>query len=359
MNQFNNLIDMDDYSVSQWNSIVSLAQDIMRRPESYSEKCKGKIMATLFYEPSTRTQMSFQAAMIRLGGSIIGFDNPGNSSVAKGENLKDTTKIVSTYADILVMRHSSEGSAKAAALSADCPVINAGDGGHLHPTQTLTDLLTLQTELGRLDNLKIGLCGDLKNGRTVHSLLKALSCYKNNSFVLISTPDLALPAYIKDILNARGCEYCEVSTIEEKLPELDMLYMTRIQRERFESSEDAAKQQGVYCLTPETMKLARKDMIVMHPLPRVDEIAVSVDDDPRAAYFKQANYGMYVRMALILSTLNNKPQNRPLLLGAVHKDVSCPNKKCITQNEKYLPRSFRKYGDILICEYCDERILMK
>ncbi len=360
MNQkFNHLIDMDDYTVSQWNAMVKLAQDIMRRPESYSEKCKGKIMATLFYEPSTRTQMSFQAAMIRLGGSVIGFDNPGNSSVAKGENLKDTVKIVSSYSDILVMRHSQEGSAKAAALTADCPVINAGDGGHLHPTQTLTDLLTLQTEMGRLDNLTVGLCGDLKNGRTVHSLLKALSCYKNNKFILISTPNLRLPAYIKDVLSARGCEYREVDSLEEVLPELNMLYMTRIQRERFDNPEEYDKQKGVYCLTKEKMALAQKDMIVMHPLPRVDEIEVAVDDDPRAAYFKQANYGMYVRMALILSTLNNELKANALLSGTEYKDTACCNPKCVTCTEHYLPKSFRKYGDILICEYCDERLLMR
>ncbi len=357
--KFNHLIDTEDYSVHQWNAMVRLAQDIMRRPESYSEKCKGKIMATLFYEPSTRTQMSFQTAMIRLGGSIIGFDNPGNSSVAKGENLKDTIKIVSNYADILVMRHSQEGSAKAAALNAKCPVINAGDGGHLHPTQTLTDLLTLQTEIGRLDNLTVGLCGDLRNGRTVHSLLKTLSCYPNNKFVLISTPHLALPSYIKDILVARGCEFREVATIDEAIPELDMLYMTRIQRERFDSAEEYEKQKGVYRLTKEKMALAKSDMIVMHPLPRVDEIDVEVDDDPRAKYFAQANYGMYVRMALILSTLNNELRPNALLSGSIHKDVRCHNPKCVTQTELYLPNSFRTYGDILICEYCDERTLMR
>lgn len=358
MNQkFNHLIDTEDYTVHQWNAMVRLAQDIMRRPESYSEKCKGKIMATLFYEPSTRTQMSFQSAMIRLGGNIIGFDNPGNSSVAKGENLKDTIKIVSNYADIIVMRHTQEGSAKAAALNADCPVINAGDGGHLHPTQTLTDLLTLQTEIGRLDNLTIGLCGDLKYGRTVHSLLKTLSCYKNNKFILISTPSLALPSYIKDVLLARGCEFREVKTIDEAIPELDMLYMTRIQRERFDSAEEYEKQKNVYRLTREKMALAKSDMIVMHPLPRVNEIDVEVDSDPRAAYFKQAHYGMYVRMALILSTLNNELRPNALLSGELHKDVHCTNPKCVTQTEHYLPRSFKKYGDILICEYCDERIL--
>lgn len=359
MNQkFNHLIDMDDYTVPQWNAMIRLAQDIMRRPESYADKCRGKIMATLFYEPSTRTQMSFQAAMIRLGGSIIGFDNPGNSSVAKGENLKDTVKIVSSYSDILVMRHTQEGSARAAALTADCPVINAGDGGHLHPTQTLTDLLTLQTELGRLSGLTIGVCGDLKYGRTVHSLVKALSCYGGNRFVLISTPSLALPSYIKDVLVARGCDFCEAETIDEALPELDMLYMTRIQRERFDSPEEYERQKDVYCLTKEKMQNARPDMIVMHPLPRVNEIAVEVDDDPRAAYFKQANYGMYVRMALILTTLDGELKANSLLSGREHKEVRCRNPKCVTQTELYLPRSFRRYGDILICEYCDERILM-
>ena len=356
--KFNHLIDMDDYAVPHWNAIIELAQDIIRRPESYSDKCRGKIMATLFYEPSTRTQMSFQAAMIRLGGSIIGFDNPSNSSVAKGENLKDTIKIVSSYSDILVMRHTQEGSARAASLASDCPVINAGDGGHLHPTQTLTDLLTLKTELGRLDNLTVGLCGDLKYGRTVHSLLKALSCYPNNKFILISTDNLSLPSYIKDVLSARGCEFREVRTIDEVMPEIDMLYMTRIQRERFDSEEEYERQKDVYKLTPAKMRLAKKDMIVMHPLPRVNEIEVEVDDDPRAAYFRQALNGMYVRMALILTTLNNEPSGKPLRTGTVHKDVCCSNKKCVTQTELYLPHSFRKFGDILICEYCDERILL-
>lgn len=355
--KFNHLIDMDDYSVSQWNAIIKLAQDIMRRPEAYAEKCKGKIMATLFYEPSTRTQMSFQTAMIRLGGSIIGFDNPGNSSVAKGENLKDTIKIVSSYSDILVMRNSMEGSARAAALSAECPVINAGDGGHLHPTQTLTDLLTLQNELGRLSGLTIGLCGDLKYGRTVHSLVKAMSCYPDNKFVLISTEALAMPSYIKDVLKSRGCEFREVRTIEEALPELDMLYMTRIQRERFPSEEEYKKQSSIYCLTREKMLLAKPNMIVMHPLPRVDEIAVEVDDDPRAAYFRQAKNGMFVRMSLILTTLNSELKANPLLSGTVLKNVECRNPKCITHQEKYLPHSFHKYGDMLICEYCDERNL--
>lgn len=358
MNNYNNLIDLDDYTVSQWNEIVSLAEKIKANPEAYSEKCRGKIMATLFYEPSTRTQMSFQAAMIRLGGNIIGFDNPNNSSVAKGESLKDTIKIVSSYSDILVMRHMQEGSSKAAALCADCHIINAGDGGHLHPTQTLTDLLTLKIELGRLDNLTVGLCGDLKYGRTTHSLVKALSSYPNNRFVLISTTDLALPSYIKDIIRAHGSSFTEADTIDETIKELDMLYMTRIQRERFANEDEYNHQKDVYCLTKAKMQYARPDMIVMHPLPRVNEIEVAVDEDPRAAYFRQANNGMYVRMALILYTLTEKPKIRPLLTGEIHNNVCCTNPKCVTQTEKYLPHSFINRGDILVCEYCDERILL-
>ncbi len=358
MNCPTHLIDLNDVTVAQWNSIIKLAHDIMEAPMVYAGACRGKIMGTLFYEPSTRTQMSFQTAMLRLGGGIIGFDNPSTSSVAKGENLKDTTKIVSGYADILVMRHPLEGSSKAAAISADCPVINAGDGGHLHPTQTLTDLLTLHEEKGRLTDLTVGFCGDLKNGRTVHSLLKALSCYEGNKFILVSTDELKVPTYIKDYISASGKTYVEYTTLEEAIPQLDVLYMTRIQRERFASPEEYEAQKDVYCLDNEKMKLACKDLIVLHPLPRVDEIAVEVDDDPRALYFKQANYGMYVRMALILSMLDYKMKCKPILRGEVIKDVTCTNPKCICHTEPYLPHSFRRAGDVLECEYCDERILI-
>lgn len=352
------VIDLNDVTVQQWNAILKLAHDIKESPMVYAGACRGKIMGTLFYEPSTRTQMSFQTAMLRLGGGIIGFDNPSTSSVSKGENLKDTTKIVSGYSDILVMRHPLEGASKAAALTADCPVINAGDGGHLHPTQTLTDLLTLREEKGRLDGLTIGFCGDLKNGRTVHSLMKALSCYPNIKFVLISTDELSLPAYIKDYVSASGKTYEEYPTLEEAIPKLDVLYMTRIQQERFASREEYEAQKNVFCLDAKKMKLASKDLIVLHPLPRVDEIAVEVDDDPRALYFKQANYGMYVRMALILSVLNYKLESQPLLRGEVMKDVTCNNPKCICHTEPYLPHSFRRAGDVLICEYCDSRQLL-
>ena len=356
--KFTNLIDLNDMPVQWWNEVINLGVEITDCPEKYSHLCDGKIMATLFYEPSTRTQMSFQTAMLRLGGTIIGFDNPATSSVAKGENLKDTTKIVSSYADIMVMRHPSEGSSKAAALTADCPIINAGDGGHLHPTQTLTDMLTLLKEKGRLDNLTIGLCGDLKNGRTVHSLCKALSCYENNKFVLISTNELSLPFYIKDILNAYGCEFEEVISLEDSISKLDMLYMTRIQRERFDSVEEYEKQKIIYCLDRKKMLKAKNDFIVLHPLPRVDEITVEVDDDPRALYFKQAKYGMYVRMALILTILKNQIPTK-LLVGKQYKGIQCTNPNCITHKEYYLPRNFRGQGDTLECEYCDERILKK
>lgn len=354
---FPHLIDLDNYPVSTWNSIINLAIDIKRNQHIYVGACNGRIMATLFYEPSTRTQMSFQSAMLRLGGGIIGFDNPATSSVAKGESIKDTTKIASSYSDIVVMRHFIEGSVKAAALTADCPVVNAGDGGHLHPTQTLTDLLTLRAEKGALSGLTVGFCGDLKNGRTVHSLLKALSHYENNKFVLISTDELKVPTYIKDRITAYGKEYIEVNSLEEAIPQLDVLYMTRIQRERFGSPEEYEKQKNVFCLDKRKMKAAKKDMIVLHPLPRVDEIALDVDDDPRALYFKQANYGMYVRMSLILSILNEDIQTQPLLVGENMPEIKCHNPKCITASEPSLPHSFRNNNGILECEFCDERIL--
>ncbi|MCI7805027.1 MAG: aspartate carbamoyltransferase [Oscillospiraceae bacterium] len=358
ISQYPHLIDLNDYPVSWWNKLIELGHDIRLHPQRYTHACDGKIMATLFYEPSTRTQMSFQSAMIRLGGNIIGFDNPSSSSVAKGENLKDTTKIVSSYSDILIIRHPQPGAAKAAALTADCSVVNAGDGGHLHPTQTLTDLLTLHEEKGRLDNLNIGLCGDLVNGRTVHSLCKALSAYSGNTFVLVSTPNLRLPSYVKDIITASGSRYTEVTSLDEVINDLDMLYMTRIQRERFASEEEYLAEKDTYVLDKKKMKKARKDMIVMHPMPRVDEIANDVDEDERAVYFKQAQYGMYIRMALIMTLLESDTPTR-LLSGTVRHKVKCQNPKCITNIEEYLPKSFTGNGDTLECEYCDERILLE
>ena len=354
-----NLIDIMQLSTEEIDELVKTGCDIMEHPAKYAHKCDGKILATLFFEPSTRTRLSFESAMLSLGGQVLGFSSAASSSASKGESVADTIRVVSAYCDIIAMRHPKEGAPLVATMHSLVPVINAGDGGHLHPTQTLTDLLTLKTELGRLDNLTVGLCGDLKYGRTVHSILKALSCYKNNKFILISTPSLALPQYIKDVLHARGCEFKEAATIYEAIGECDMLYMTRIQQERFASREEYEKQKGVYILTREKMQLAKKNMIVMHPLPRVNEIEVEIDDDPRAAYFRQAKCGMYVRMALILMTLNNTITANPLLTGQVHHECRCTNPRCITQTEHYLPHSFRKYGDIMICEYCDERILLK
>ena len=357
--EYQHLIDLNDYPVSWWKKVVELGEEIRNDPKRFAHECDGKIMATLFYEPSTRTQMSFQTAMIRLGGQIIGFDNPANSSVSKGETIKDTTKIVSSYADVLVIRHPIAGAAKAASLTADCPVINAGDGGHLHPTQTLTDLLTLKIEKGRLTGLTIGMCGDLINGRTVHSLCKALSMFENNKFVFISTPELRMPAYIKDIIKANGSTFEEVNTIEEAIGNLDVLYMTRIQQERFASREDYLAQKNTYVLDRKKMLLGRKDLIVMHPLPRVDEITVDVDDDPRAMYFTQAKYGVFVRMALIMTILQEKKPSETLK-GKVYPAVKCDNPRCITNHEEYLPKSFRSKGgeSLLECEYCDERKLV-
>lgn len=358
LSAYPHLIDLNDYPVSWWNGLLRQAEEIIKNPALYANSCKGKIMGTLFYEPSTRTQMSFQTAMLRLGGTIIGFDNPQTSSVAKGENLKDTTKIVSGYSDVLVIRHPTVGAAKAAALTADCPVINAGDGGHVHPTQTLTDLLTLKAEKGRLSGLTIGLCGDLLNGRTVHSLCKAMSCYPDNHFVMISTKELRMPSYIKDTIRAHGGTYEETESLEDAIGQLDMLYMTRIQRERFASEEAYLAQKDTYILTSQKMKAAKPDMIVLHPLPRVDEIAMDVDGDPRALYFKQAKYGMFVRMSLILTMLQSTTKTE-LLSGSAHPGIICRNPNCITHAEPYLPKSFSGKGTTLTCEYCDERVLVE
>ena len=352
------VIDLESLSVSELMEIIELANEIRERPQDYAEVCRGKILATLFYEPSTRTQMSFKTAMLRLGGSIIGFDNPQNSSVAKGESLKDTITVVGGYADIIAIRHSLEGTAKAASLYSAAPVINAGDGGHLHPTQTLTDIVTLYNETQTLDNMCIGLCGDLKNGRTVHSLIKTMSHFKGNSFVLISTPELSVPQYIKDIMNASGCRYSEVRSLAEAIPMLDVLYMTRIQRERFKSPEEYEQQKGVFVLDTEKMKLAKRDMKILHPLPRVDEITEEVDYDDRAKYFIQTVYGMYARMALIIKMLENADR-KPMPRRFDTHNVRCSNPNCITHTEPYLPKIFRALGgDMLLCKYCEGRNLI-
>ena len=350
-----NLIDLEAMSVEQIEKLVKKAKKIMQSPADYRHACDGKILATLFYEPSTRTQMSFQTAMLKLGGRTIGFDNPMNSSVAKGENLKDTISVISGYADIIAIRHPTEGTAMAASLYSEVPVINCGDGGHLHPTQTLTDIVTLSCEKGRLDNLRIGVCGDLLNGRTVHSLIKALSKYENNSFVLISTPELSVPLYIIDILEKHHCQYEISNSLADAVKDLDMLYMTRIQRERFRTPEEYETQKNVFVLDREKLANAKEDMIILHPLPRVNEITVDIDDDPRALYFKQAQYGMYGRMALIVLLL----QDEDFILRERETTVSehrCKNPKCITQSEDYLPNlSYEKLG-MQMCGFCDKRI---
>ncbi len=296
-----------DFSVEELDQLLDLADDIEMHPEKYAHACDGKKLATLFYEPSTRTRLSFEAAMMNLGGNIFGFSSAASSSAAKGESVSDTIRMISCYADICAMRHPKEGAPMVASAVSSIPVINAGDGGHQHPTQTLTDLLTIRSLKGRLNNLVVGLCGDLKFGRTVHSLVKALARYKNVKFVFISPEELKIPSYIKeDVLEANGLPYMEVEHIEDVMADLDILYMTRVQKERFFNEEDYVRLKDSYILNNQKMKLAKDDMIVMHPLPRVNEIAVEVDNDPRAAYFRQVQYGVYVRMALILTLLEVK-----------------------------------------------------
>ena len=299
-----NLIDILDLSTEEISSLIGRANDIIAHPDVYREKCRYKKLATLFFEPSTRTRLSFEAAMYELGGQVLGFSEASSSSASKGESVADTVRVVGGYADIIAMRHPKEGAPLVASMVSEVPIINAGDGGHNHPTQTLTDLLTISREKGRLDNFTIGFCGDLKFGRTVHSLIAALSRYENVRFVLISPTELKLPSYIKkEILQAKNLEYIQTTDLESVMPELDVLYMTRVQRERFFNEEDYLRLKDSYILTPEKLKSAKDDMIILHPLPRVNEISTAVDSDPRACYFKQAKYGKFVRMALILKLL--------------------------------------------------------
>lgn len=292
-----------DFSKEELDALFDLATDIERNPQVYAHKCEGKKLATCFYEPSTRTRLSFESAMLGLGGSVLGFSDAASSSASKGESVSDTIRVISCFADICAMRHPKEGAPMVAASKSSIPVINAGDGGHQHPTQTLTDLLTIRSLKGRLDNFTIGLCGDLKFGRTVHSLINALVRYDNIRFVLISPEELRVPDYITDMLKEKGIAYEECISLEDSIAQLDLLYMTRVQRERFFNEEDYVRLKDFYILDKKKMELAKDDMIVLHPLPRVNEISVEVDDDPRAAYFKQVQYGVYVRMALILTLL--------------------------------------------------------
>ncbi len=343
------IIDLCDLTEKEFSDLYKLTTNIIDRPEGYTDACRGKVLGSLFYEPSTRTNLSFSTAMMRLGGSVVGFSDPGSSSTTKGETLKDTINMVSSYADLIVMRNPREGAAKAASLYSSVPVINAGDGGHLHPTQTLTDMVTILRYRGSADDMKIGLCGDLKYGRTVHSLLHFLERYHNVQIYLISPDVLALPDYMVQFLKAHNMPFCQARSIEEVLPELDVLYMTRIQRERFSSAQEYENLEGNYQLTAEKMKRAKKDMLVLHPLPRVDEIAQDVDDDPRAVYFRQARFGMFGRMALLL-TLSKLP-----FVRAGHQDIGahgvrCTNPKCITHSEAYLPLEGAAGTR---CPYCD------
>ncbi|MCI5546634.1 MAG: aspartate carbamoyltransferase [Clostridiales bacterium] len=298
------LIDILDLSIGEIDDLLKKANDIIAHPDAYREKCRYKKLATLFFEPSTRTRLSFEAAMYELGGQVLGFSEASSSSASKGESVADTIRVVGGYADIIAMRHPKEGAPLVASMVSEVPIINAGDGGHNHPTQTLTDLLTISREKGRLDNFTIGFCGDLKFGRTVHSLIAALSRYENVKFALISPAELKLPSYIKkEILQAKNLEYIQTTDLEAVMPDLDVLYMTRVQRERFFNEEDYLRLKDSYILTPEKLQSAKDDMIILHPLPRVNEISTAVDSDPRACYFKQAKYGKFVRMALILKLL--------------------------------------------------------
>lgn len=298
------LLDTTDLSVEEINTIIALADDIIADKKKYAKVCEGKKLATLFFEPSTRTRLSFEAAMLELGGSVLGFSEANSSSASKGETVEDTIRVVSCYADIIAMRHPVEGAPKVASYTSLVPVINAGDGGHSHPTQTMTDLLTIHREKGSFENLTIGLCGDLKFGRTVHSLVKAVSRYRNIRFVLISPKELSMPDYIKsDYLDANGIPYMEVEKMEDAMPDLDILYMTRVQRERFFSEDEYLKHKDAFILDLNKLKNAKKDLTIMHPLPRVNEIAREVDSDPRAKYFEQAMNGKYIRMALIITLL--------------------------------------------------------
>ena len=299
-----NLIEITDLSVEEIDELLEKADDIIANPEKYRDACRYKKLATLFFEPSTRTRLSFEAAMYELGGHVIGFSEAQSSSASKGESVADTAKVISCYADIIAMRHPKEGAPLVAAMNASIPVINAGDGGHNHPTQTLADLFTIRREKGRLDHLTVGLCGDLKFGRTVHSLITALSRYEGLKFVLISPEELKLPSYVKkEVLKARDIPYVQTTDLEGSLPELDILYMTRVQRERFFNEEDYLRLKDSYILTKDRLRGARGDLSILHPLPRVNEISVAIDDDPRACYFKQVLYGKYMRMALILKLL--------------------------------------------------------
>lgn len=362
------VIDILDLTTEEIDGLLSVANDIIAHPEKYAEACHGKKLATLFFEPSTRTRLSFEAAMLELGGSVIGFSSAQTSSASKGESVADTSKVISCYADIIAMRHPKEGAPFVASQNASIPVINAGDGGHCHPTQTLADLLTIQREKGRLHDLTVGFCGDLKYGRTVHSLISALSRYENIRIVLISPDELKLPSYIKnDVMIKNNMEYIQTTELEEVMPELDILYMTRVQGERFASNDEYLRLRDSYILTPDKLKNAKSDLAILHPLPRVNEISVKIDDDPRACYFKQVSNGKYMRMALILKLLDeakNPERKKADHTGSeyVVNKLKCRNPRCITTVEQELDQIFHVTDaseGVCRCIYCESKEYIK
>ena len=346
-----NLIDILDFTTEEIDDLISVAKDMIENPDNYKDACRGKILGTLFFEPSTRTRLSFTSAMMSLGGSVLGFDQAGSTSVSKGETVTDTIRMVSAYSDIIAMRHPKEGAPIAASRVATVPVINAGDGGHFHPTQTLTDLLTINRVFGRLDNLTVGVCGDLKYGRTVHSLIAAMSRYENIKFMLISPKELRLPDYVKEeFLDAKGIEYTEIEGLEDAIPQLDVLYMTRIQAERFSDPTEYERLKNSYILDVAKLDCAKGTLSIMHPLPRVNEIAVDVDDDPRAHYFVQAANGRYIRMALILMLLGTKGIDDRRTAGEEKPGYECVNPHCLSRSERGIKKLF--VGEK--CVYCDQ-----
>jgi aspartate carbamoyltransferase catalytic subunit len=359
------VIDIVDLSVAEVDELLKTACDISEHPEKYSEKCKGKKLATLFFEPSTRTRLSFEAAMLELGGSVIGFSSASSSSASKGESVADTAQVISCYADIIAMRHPQEGAPYVASRNASIPVINAGDGGHCHPTQTLADLLTIYREKGRLNGLTVGFCGDLKYGRTVHSLIAALSRYSDIKIVLISPDELRLPGYVKkDVLMKHNMPYEETTSLEDAMPSLDILYMTRVQQERFADMEEYERLKDSYILTADKLNCAKPDMCVLHPLPRVNEISVAVDKDPRACYFKQVLNGKLMRMALIMKLLDEAAKDPSPVCdeqaAVAFEGCRCKNPRCITTTEQELPHLFKLTDaaqETYRCIYCESKLI--
>lgn len=351
------LISIEDVTAKWFMELYSLCRDIISSPADFSDSCKGKVMASLFFEPSTRTNFSFQSAMMRLGGQVFGFADPKATSKAKGESLADTIRMCAGYSDTIVMRSPTEGASLAASLYSDVPVINAGDGGHMHPTQTLTDLTTICKKHGKIQDLNVGICGDLKHGRTVHSLVVALSKFPNIHFTLISPRDLAIPDYMLAHLKSCGQKYVEVTNMEAAMPSLDVLYMTRVQRERFADPLEYERLKSVYILNSSKLSRAKSDMLVMHPLPRLEEISTDVDDDPRAVYFEQARYGMFIRMALLLKT-THMDRHRPEA-PVSNSAQRCTNPSCVINSESNIPLLIKNSPQGKSCAYCDKKVLIK